>query len=94
MKLSASTRPARSAARVPPRWRKEVERILITDVQIARRIEQMSHEIVRDFTGREMVVVSLLNGTVMFLADLIRNLSLTLRWISWGCQLRRGDGIT
>jgi len=70
---------ARGGGLVPPRWRKEVERILITDAQIARRIEQMSHEIVRDFTGREMVVVSLLNGTVMFLADLIRNLSLPLR---------------
>jgi len=33
----------------------------------------------RDFTGRELVVVSLLNGTVLFLADLIRNLSLPLR---------------
>ncbi len=39
----------------------------------------MSQEIQRDFEGREMVVVSLLNGTVMFLADLIRNLSLPLR---------------
>jgi hypoxanthine phosphoribosyltransferase len=34
---------------------------------------------VRDFAGREMVVVSLLTGTVMFLADLLRNLSLPLR---------------
>ena len=70
---------ARGGGLVPPRWRKEVERILITDVQIARRIEQISHEIVHDFSGREMVVVSLLNGTVMFLADLIRHLSLPLR---------------
>ncbi|PYI99784.1 MAG: hypoxanthine phosphoribosyltransferase, partial [Verrucomicrobia bacterium] len=29
--------------------------------------------------GREMVVVSLLNGTILFLADLIRHLSLPLR---------------
>jgi hypoxanthine phosphoribosyltransferase len=69
----------RSAARVPTRWRKEVERILITDDVIAQRIRQMSREIERDFKGREMVVVSLLNGTVMFLADLIRHLSLPLR---------------
>ena len=69
----------KSNARVPPRWRKEVERILITDDLLARRIRQMSREIERDFRGREMVVVSLLNGTVMFLADLIRNLSLPLR---------------
>src|SRR5437016_10605120 len=39
----------------------------------------MGRQIGRDFSGREMVVVSLLNGTVMFLADLIRNLSLPLR---------------
>jgi len=64
---------------VPARWRKEVQSVLITEEQIARRIQQMSREIMRDFIGREMVVVSLLNGTVLFLADLIRNLSLPLR---------------
>ena len=83
-------------ARVPARWRKEVERILITEGQIARRIRAMSRDIVRDFTGREMVVVSLLNGTVMFLADLIRNLSLPLRLdfigvSSYGAGTESGD---
>src|SRR5436853_2157893 len=72
-------RATSSANSVPPRWRKEVERILITDAQIARRIKLMSRDIARDFAGREMVVVSLLNGTVMFLADLVRNLTLPLR---------------
>ncbi len=64
---------------VPNRWRKEVERVLITDEQIARRVKSLAREIERDFRGREMVVVSLLNGTVMFLADLIRHLNLPLR---------------
>src|SRR5260370_9559141 len=79
MRRSISAMPVQSNARVPMGWRKEVERILITDRQIARRIRQMSLEIEHDFTGREMVVVSLLNGTVMFLADLVRTLSLPLR---------------
>jgi hypoxanthine phosphoribosyltransferase len=60
-------------------WRDEVERVLITDKQIASRIKILAREIERDFRGREMVVVSLLNGTVMFLADLIRHLNLPLR---------------
>ena len=64
---------------VPLRWRKEVERVLITDEQIARRVKSLAREIERDFRGRELVVVSLLNGTVMFLADLIRHLNLPLR---------------
>src|SRR5215471_4995883 len=67
------------AAPIPPRWRKQVKGILITEKQIARRIWRLSTEIERDFKGHEMVVVSLLNGTVMFLADLIRHLSLPLR---------------
>jgi hypoxanthine phosphoribosyltransferase len=68
-----------STARVPPRWRKEVERVLITEDQLARRIRVLGREIQADFKNREMVVVSLLNGTVMFLADMIRNLSMPLR---------------
>jgi hypoxanthine phosphoribosyltransferase len=56
-----------------------VERILITEGQIARRVRELSQEIERDFRGRDLAVVSLLNGTVMFLADLIRHLSLPLR---------------
>jgi hypoxanthine phosphoribosyltransferase len=68
-----------SGKNVPPRWRKEVERILITEAQIARRIHTLAREVERDFRGHETVVVSLLNGTVMFLADLIRHLNLPLR---------------
>ena len=70
---------AKSKPTVPLRWRREVERVLITDVQLARRIKILAREIERDFHDREMVVVSLLSGTVMFLADLIRYLNLPLR---------------
>ena len=73
------SRRIHKTAPVPPRWRKEVESVLITDAQLATRIRILAREIERDFRGREMVVVSLLSGTVMFLADLIRHLSLPLR---------------
>jgi hypoxanthine phosphoribosyltransferase len=60
-------------------WRKEVERVLITEAQLARRVKTLAREIEKDFRGRELVVVSLLSGTVMFLADLIRHLNMPLR---------------
>lgn len=75
----AVTRLAATKTPVPLRWRKEVERILITDKMLAARIAALAREIQRDFRGRDMVIVSLLNGTVMFLGDLIRHLSLPLR---------------
>ncbi|MBI3877880.1 MAG: hypoxanthine phosphoribosyltransferase [Verrucomicrobia bacterium] len=67
------------SSRVPLRLRKEVQTILIPQTQIARRVRELAREVGRDFMGRDMVVVSLLNGTVMFLADLIRHLNLPLR---------------
>ena len=62
----------------------------------SRSARDMSRDIMRDFAGREMVVVSLLNGTVMFLADLIRNLALPLRLdfigvSSYGAGTESGD---
>lgn len=76
--------PKAKATQAAPRqgsgiWQKEVERVLITEEQIERRIKTLAHQIERDFRGREMVVVSLLNGTVMFLADLMRHINLPLR---------------
>ena len=56
-----------------------VERILITEQEIAQRVGELSRELERDFSGRDLVVVAVLNGTVLFLADLIRQLDLPLR---------------
>ena len=84
------------AARVPTPWSKEVERVLISEERIERRLREMAREIQRDFAGRELVMVSLLNGTVMFLADLIRHLTVPLRLdfigvSSYGAGTRPGE---
>src|SRR5262245_44256910 len=79
MRNATPIRSATSRKSVPPRWRSDVQSMLITDKELAIRIRRMARGIERDFRNREMVVVSLLNGTVMFLADLIRHFSLPLR---------------
>src|SRR5712672_2009705 len=79
MRGSKPSIPLRTSARLPARWRGEVERVLIPRGEIARRVRVIVCEFYRDHQENELVVVSLLNGTVMFLADLIRHLSLPLR---------------
>jgi hypoxanthine phosphoribosyltransferase len=81
---------------VPVGWRKEVERVLISDDQLARRVRRLAREIEADFRGRELVVISVLNGTVLFLADLVRHLDLPLRLdfigvSSYGAGTTSGD---
>ena len=53
--------------------------LLITDAQLQRRVRALARQIEHDFAGRDLVIVSLLNGTVMFLADLVRHLALPMR---------------
>ena len=79
MRRVRSVVPVPNHAQVPGRWRRDLARILIPESQLESRVRRLSREIQSDFAGREMVVVSLLNGTVMFLADLMRHLSLPLR---------------
>jgi hypoxanthine phosphoribosyltransferase len=63
----------------PVHWRKEIDFMLISQDQIATRIRSLAREIEKDFTGRDLVIVALLNGTVVFLADLLRRLAMPLR---------------
>lgn len=60
-------------------WRRDVEKILFRESEIRRRVRELAAEIERDYRGKKLVIVALLNGTVLFLADLIRHLNLPLR---------------
>lgn len=70
----------KSRRRLPPEAPfGEIERVLLSQQRIERRVRVLAREIEKDFAGRDVVVVALLTGTVMFLADLLRGISLPLR---------------
>ncbi|HEY1172772.1 MAG TPA: hypoxanthine phosphoribosyltransferase [Verrucomicrobiae bacterium] len=56
-----------------------METVLYGERDILQRVKELAQDIERDYAGKDLVVVSLLNGTVMFLADLVRYLNLPLR---------------
>ena len=53
--------------------------MLISRARIDRRVRELARQVEKDFAGLDLVVVAVLNGTVMFLADLLRALNLPLR---------------
>ncbi|HUD46544.1 MAG TPA: hypoxanthine phosphoribosyltransferase [Candidatus Baltobacteraceae bacterium] len=70
----------RPGTKPPPlHWRKEIESVLISQQTLARRVRGLAREIEGDFAGRDVLIIALLNGTVVFLADLLRRLSMPLR---------------
>lgn len=49
-----------------------ISRILIGPAELAARVAELGREISRDYAGREPLLVGVLTGAVVFLADLIR----------------------
>lgn len=70
--------PVAPRSPVPRRWRTDIARVLISGPQIATQVRRLARQIQRDSAGRELVIVALLNGTVLFIADLLRHLTLPL----------------
>ena len=48
---------------------------LVSSEELHRRIGELATEIDRDYEGRDLVLVGVLKGAVMFMADLMRALS-------------------
>jgi hypoxanthine phosphoribosyltransferase len=64
---------------VPAQWRADLREVLVTEAQIKHRVAELARAVTRDYVGRELLVVPLLTGTLMFLADLLRRLSIPLK---------------
>jgi hypoxanthine phosphoribosyltransferase len=91
MPVGADPTKRHGAYKAVPYWREEVQTIILTHEQIRRRVRRMARQIQSDFAGGDLVVVAILNGTVLFLADLIRELSLPLRLDFVGVSSYRED---
>ena len=57
----------------------DVATVLFSEQQIRERIRELGREITRDYAGRSPVLVSVLKGAFVFLADLFREIELQVR---------------
>jgi len=50
----------------------DVESVLLSSDELAKRIEEMGAEITADYAGKEILMIGVLRGAVLFMADLAR----------------------
>ena len=62
----------------------DIEKILVTEEQINTRLREMAAEIDRDYEGKDLLIVGVLKGAVMVMADLARALHshVTMDWMA------------
>jgi hypoxanthine phosphoribosyltransferase len=59
-------------------WREAIQRVLISEAELHRRVQALGRAISTDYQGTDLVFVTVLKGAMMFSADLARAVDLPL----------------
>ena len=57
----------------------DIERVLFDGPAIHKRLEEMAAQITADYSDRELTVIAILTGSLMFMSDLLRRIPLPLK---------------
>lgn len=57
----------------------DIERTLLHTTTILSRIDELAADLSRDYEGKELTVIAVLNGSLMFMADLLRRMDMPLQ---------------
>ena len=56
----------------------DIERVLITEEQIQKRIREMAAQIENDYAGKELLAICILKGSVIFYGDLCKYINVPM----------------
>lgn len=59
-------------------WLDDLERVLLSESDLRRRVKELAAEIGADYAGKHPLVLGVLTGAFVFMADLVRALELPL----------------
>ena len=57
-------------------FQKKIKRVLITEQEIQDKIQEVGAQISREYEGKPLLLVSILNGAFVFMADLCRAITI------------------
>ncbi len=57
----------------------DVAEVLVSEDQIQAKVAELGRRISQDYTGRQLTLVSVLKGSLPFMADLMRQISIPVR---------------
>lgn len=55
---------------------KDIQEVLYTEEMLAQKVREMGEAISRDYAGKNLLLVSVLKGSVVFMADLMRAITI------------------
>ena len=56
---------------------KAIKEMLFTEEEISKKVKEMGSEITHDFMDKDLMVIGILKGSFIFMADLVRQINLS-----------------
>ena len=69
----------------------DIERVLVSEEELKAKVQELGAQITRDYQGKNLLMVSVLKGSVIFMADLMRAVDLPCT-IDFMCVSSYGSG--
>lgn len=75
---------------------KDIEKVLVTETQLQERVAELGRQITADYAGKPLLLVGVLKGAAVFMADLMRAIDLDVETdylvvSSYGLNTKAGE---
>lgn len=67
-----------------------IERVLYSEQTILSRLDVIGSQISLDYAGKELTVVAIMNGSIMFMSDLLKRVNIPLQIDCWSVSSYHG----
>ena len=67
-----------------------LERIMFEEQTILFRLNELGQQITNDYRGKDLTIVAIMNGSIMFMSDLLKKIDLPLQIDCWSISSYHG----
>lgn len=69
---------------------KDIKKILISESTILARLDEIGWQISQDYEGKDLTVIAIMNGSIMFMSDLLKRVRIPLQIDCWSVSSYHG----
>ena len=69
---------------------KDIEKILFNEQTILSRLDELGWQISKDYEDKDLTVIAILNGSIMFMSDLLKRVVIPLQIDCWSVSSYHG----
>lgn len=68
-----------------------LKKILFNEQTILSRLDEVGHQISTDYEGKDLTVIAIMNGSIMFMSDVLKRVTIPLQIDCWSVSSYHGN---